>query len=134
MRCLHPFNIEAVKPCDRLHLIEKMPHQKDLFPPELPETENPHLPAAGLQASPPAPIWYQRISIVILVVFCFYVGVLVFVLPWTRYWPENQYLLSLPGLATVMNSGITRGIVSGLGLLDVWIGITEIIHYHEQRS
>ena len=82
----------------------------------------------------PAPLWLQRVSIVILVVFCFYVGLLVFLLPWTRYWNENHYLLTFSPIGRLMSSGITRGVVSGLGLLDVWIGISEIIHYHEHRA
>jgi hypothetical protein len=111
-----------------------MPHQQDLFPPEASESENPPAPRTTRPANPPAPVWLQRLSIVILVVFCFYVGLLLFLLPWTRYWQENHYLLTLPSLGPLINSGITRGIISGLGLLDVWIGISEIIHYHEQRA
>ncbi len=81
-----------------------------------------------------APVWLQHLSIVILVVFCFYVGLLLFLLPWTRYWQENHYLLTLPSLGPLLNSGITRGIISGIGVLDVWIGISEIIHYREYRA
>lgn len=110
-----------------------MSHQQDLFPMEGPRPENstPEHPAKPADA---APVWLQRVSIVILVVFCFYVGLLLFVLPWTRYWNANSYLLTMPALGPVMNSGITRGIVSGLGLLDFWIGISEIIHYREYRA
>lgn len=86
------------------------------------------------QLDPSAPVWLQRLSVVILVVFCFYVGLLMLVLPWTRYWNDNHFLLTVPGLAQIMNSGITRGVISGLGLLDFWIGISEIIHYREYRS
>lgn len=111
-----------------------MARQQDLFPPETSEFENPRLPYATKLATPPAPVWLQRLSIVILVVFCFYVGLLLFLLPWTRYWQENHYLLTVPSLGPLMYSGITKGIVSGLGLLDVWIGISEIIHYHEHRA
>ncbi len=106
-----------------------MPHQQDLFPPEASESA-----ASRPPAHPPAPVWLQRLSIVILVVFCFYVGLLLFLLPWTRYWQENHYLLTVPAIGPVLNSGITRGIISGLGLLDVWIGISEIIHYREHRG
>lgn len=110
-----------------------MPHQHDLFPPEALEAENSRTPQAGKPANPPAPVWLQRMSIVILVVFCFYVGLLLFLLPWTRYWQENHYLLTVPSLGSLLYSGITRGIVSGLGLLDIWIGISEIVHYREHR-
>lgn len=105
-----------------------MPHQQDLFPPEASASR------PSRAAHPPAPVWLQRLSIVILVVFCFYVGLLLFLLPWTRYWQENHYLLTVPAIGPVLNSGITRGIISGLGLLDVWIGISEIIHYREYRG
>jgi len=111
-----------------------MPHQRDLFPPEASAYEREQLPAAELPSDAPIPVWYQRLSMVILVVFCFYVGLLVFVLPWTRYWQDNHYLLTSTVLGPVLNSGVIRGVISGLGLLDVWIGISEIIQYHEQRG
>ena len=116
---------------DRIHL--KMPHQQDLFPPETSNADDP-TPRPVKAEEPPAPLWLQRVSVVILVVFCFYVGVLLFVLPWTRYWQENHYLLTMPTLGPLMNSGMVRGVISGLGLIDVWIGISEILHYREFRG
>ena len=111
-----------------------MPHQQDLFPPEALKSEHERAGRAEKPANWPAPVWLQRLSIVILVVFCFYVGLLLFLLPWTRYWQENHYLLTLPALSPLLSSGITRGIISGLGMLDIWIGISEIIHYREYRG
>ena len=111
-----------------------MPHQQDLFPPEASESAVSRRAPTARPANPPAPVWLQRLSIVILVVFCFYVGLLLFLLPWTRYWQENHYLLTMPSLGPLLNSGVTRGIISGLGLIDIWIGISEIVHYHEHRA
>ena len=108
--------------------------QQDLFSPERLKPEASDLAKTEDWSYSPAPRWLQRVSMVILVVFCFYVGLLVFLLPWTRYWNENHYLLTFSPLGRLMSSGITRGIVSGLGLLDVWIGISEVIHYHEHRA
>lgn len=110
-----------------------MPDQQELFSSRAIESAKPPAPQRPTAEHISAPVWLQRLSIVILVVFCFYVGLLTVVLPWTRYWNENHYLLTLPGLASLMNSGITRGVVSGLGLLDFWIGISEIIHYRDYR-
>jgi len=104
--------------------------QQDLFPPE---TSNAGDQTPARPENPPAPLWLQRVSVVILVVFCFYVGLLLFVLPWTRYWQENHYLLTMSTLGPLLNSGITRGVISGLGLIDIWIGISEILHYREYR-
>lgn len=113
---------------------EKMPHQQDLFPPEDLKSEKVRAGRTENPVNPPAPVWLQRLSVVILVVFCFYVGLLLFLLPWTRYWQENHYLLTLPALSPLLSSGITRGIISGVGMLDIWIGISEIIHYREHRA
>jgi hypothetical protein len=111
-----------------------MPDQQELFSPRAVEPAPRPAQQRPTAAHMPAPVWLQRLSVVILVVFCFYVGLLMVVLPWTRYWNENHYLITVPGLAILMNSGITRGVVSGLGLLDFWIGISEIIHYREYRA
>ena len=82
----------------------------------------------------PSPVWLQRVSLVVLVVFCFYVGLLLALLPWTRYWTENHYLLTWRSVGPWINTGFARGLVSGVGLVDVWIGISEVLHYREHRT
>jgi hypothetical protein len=83
----------------------------------------------------PAPVWLQRFSLFVLVMFCLYLGVLVMVLPWwPRIWDQNHYLLMHPRLSEFLHNGIVRGIVSGLGLVDIWIGISEAIHYRDYRG
>jgi len=42
-------------------------------------------------------------------------------------------MLSFPALRTIVSNGFFRGICSGLGLLDIWIGFWEALHYHEQQ-
>jgi len=83
----------------------------------------------------PAPIWLQRLSLAVLVVFCLYLGVLLVYLPWWKeMWDHNSLLLEFPTLRGYLIRGPVRGCVSGLGMLDLWIGISEIIHYREYRS
>ena len=103
---------------------------------ELTYADPPPRPAAPIPpAAPPAPIWFQRMSLFILVIFCIYLGVIVAVLPWWRaLWDFNGLFLSHPRLGAVMRLGPVRGIISGMGLLDIWIGITEAIHYRDERS
>jgi len=89
-------------------------------------------PATGLSA--PAPVWLQRVSLLVLVLFCVYLGALVMVLPWwTRVWDHNLFIQSRPALAAVLHNGAVRGLISGLGLLDIWIGVSEAVHYRDQR-
>jgi len=82
-----------------------------------------------------APVWLQRLSLFVLVLFCVYLGVLVMILPWwTRIWDRNEFILARPWLAAILHNGAVRGMVSGLGLLDIWIGISEAVHYRDYRG
>lgn len=108
--------------------------QQDLSSSEAEKPEVSPSPPAPNWSNAPAPVWMQRVSIVILVVFCLYIGVLVFVLPWTRFWNENPYMLSFSPFGQMLASGFTRGLISGIGLLDIWIGVSEIMNYHEHRA
>jgi len=86
-------------------------------------------------ASPPAPVWAQRISLFILVLFCIYLGIIVTILPWWKdVWDKNMFLTAHPQLWAILRLGPVRGVISGLGLLDIWIGISEAIHYREQST
>jgi hypothetical protein len=76
-------------------------------------------------------LWLHRISVFLFVLISAVAGVLLIILPWTPEWTDNYLLLSFPGLRTFVSSGFFRGICSGLGLLDVWIGFWEALHYHE---
>jgi hypothetical protein len=90
--------------------------------------------ASDAPDSAPAPVWLQRLSLIVLVLFCIYIGVLLAVLPWVpRYWDQNAWLLAHPGLRAVLQQGWARGILSGFGLLDIWIGLSEAIHYRDYR-
>jgi hypothetical protein len=92
-------------------------------------------PAARRLCSGSAPIWLQRLSLFVLVLFCVYLGVLVMVLPWwRRVWDDNLWIQSRPALASILHTGAVRGVISGLGLLDIWIGISEAVHYRDHRG
>lgn len=85
------------------------------------------------QDAPPRIIhlWLHRISVFLFVLISAVAGVLLIILPWTPEWTDNYLLLSFPSLRTLVSSGFFRGICSGLGLLDIWIGFWEALHYHE---
>ena len=84
---------------------------------------------------PPAPsaiqVWMHRTSVFLFVLISAVAGVLLIILPWTPEWTDNYLLLTFPALRSVVSNGFFRGICSGLGLLDIWIGFWEALHYHE---
>ncbi len=116
----------------------RMPAQPQLFPdppapPLEPVKHSPALPPP-LEGKP-APLWLQRMSLFVLVLFCVYLGVILVVLPWwPTLWDHNLFLLSHARLWSVLQLGSVRGFISGLGLLDIWIGISEAVNYRDQRG
>ena len=97
--------------------------------------DEPAVLGASSRPTRTAPIWLQRISLIVLVLFCVYLGVLVMVLPWwSRIWDHNMFLQARPELAAIMHNGAVRGMISGLGLIDIWIGISEAVHYRDYRG
>jgi hypothetical protein len=76
-------------------------------------------------------IWLIRIRAMLFVTLCATFGVLLLILPWTPKWTDNSLLISFPNLRDFISSGFVRGFASGLGVLDLWLGFWEAIHYHE---
>jgi hypothetical protein len=96
-----------------------------------PNDPSPLLPEPRLL--PGLQLWLHRSSVFLFVLISAVAGVLLIILPWTPEWTDNYLLLSYPSLRTLVSSGFFRGICTGLGLLDIWIGFWEALHYHEHR-
>jgi hypothetical protein len=129
------------------------------IPPEPPVTSDPKLPLESGAVVPAQPVqtetattlverspavlapkpqtglqrWLHRTSIFLFVLISAVAGVLLVSLPWTPEWTDNYLLLSFPALRTFVTTGFFRGLCSGLGLLDIWIGFSEALHYHEHQ-
>ena len=79
-------------------------------------------------------LWLHRVLVLLLVFVCAAMGVLLLILPWRPEWTDNHLLLGSPGLRSFVSNGFVRGLCSGLGLLDIWIGFWEAVHYHEANQ
>jgi hypothetical protein len=75
--------------------------------------------------------WTHRITVLLFVFLCAVIGVLLVILPWRAEWTDNHLLAAYPNVRMIVGSAFARGICSGLGILDIWIGFWEAIHYHE---
>jgi hypothetical protein len=78
-----------------------------------------------------------KLTIIFFILICFEIGVLLIILPWVPNpsWSEN-YLLVLaadrlhwPSLAMAIKSGYVRGAVTGLGILNIMLGVWEIVNF-----
>jgi len=79
-------------------------------------------------------LWLHRVAVLMFVFVCAVVGVLLMILPWRPEWTDNHLLLGFPALRSVVASGFIRGLCSGLGVLDIWIGFWEAVHYQEIKT
>ena len=87
--------------------------------------------SSPVQASEPANTATNRlkhrhfISRLLFTLFCLEVGLVLFLLPWTHLW-DNNYLFNVtPKLKNLWLSAYLRGAVSGVGLINLWIGLDE---------
>jgi xanthine/uracil permease len=55
------------------------------------------------------------------------VGVVLLVVPWSRFWDRNYFAESLPLVQAVISNGFVRGAISGLGLLNLLAGLMELM-------
>ncbi|HET7209779.1 MAG TPA: hypothetical protein VFI95_24620 [Terriglobales bacterium] len=76
-------------------------------------------------------VWLHRFAVLLFVFFCAVLGVILIIFPWRDEWVNNTLLFGHPVLQDFLSNGFVRGICSGLGLLDIWIGFWEAVHYHE---
>ena len=78
-----------------------------------------------------ARLWLRRIGVLLFVFLCATLGVMLMILPWRPEWSDNPLLFSFPTFRAVVASGFVRGVATGLGVLNVWIGFWEAIQYQE---
>ena len=92
-----------------------------------------HTSAPGTAPAPPAgaALWLLRSWVVIRVAFFIELGMVLVVLPWTRGWAENHLLLAYPHIRLLLQNNFMRGLISGLGFLDIGFGILEAVRYKE---
>ena len=94
----------------------------------LPEPE----PARQRRALSGGQLWARRLGLLVFVLICLELGIALVVLPWTRIWTDNNLLLGYPTIRFWAANTFVRGAFSGLGLVDIWLGIWEAVCYREK--
>lgn len=60
------------------------------------------------------------------VAFFLEVGLLLIVLPWSAFWEHNYFAGAWPPLQQILTNNYVRGGVTGLGLVNLFAGFTEL--------
>lgn len=69
----------------------------------------------------------QRVLRIILALFCFEIGLILLMLPWTLLWDRNYFFSLNLSAERFMLSSYVRGAVSGLGLVNLWFAAAETV-------
>ncbi|MCC7243407.1 MAG: hypothetical protein IT180_15895 [Acidobacteria bacterium] len=54
------------------------------------------------------------------------VGLLLVLIPWSRFWERNYFAILVPALQTALTNNFVRGAVSGLGLVNLGLALVEL--------
>ena len=89
---------------------------------------SPFIPPAEAVPAPPRSHWFHKVLAVIFIVFCMEVGIFLLIFPWSDLWDRNFFSsLSLsPMWRHYWDNAYWRGLISGLGVVNVYISLTEI--------
>ena len=83
----------------------------------------------GPQRIPP---WLQRVELFLRVLVRMWLGLIVTFMPWWPFfWDENPLFRRVPWLAVFAAHGAVRGIVSGIGLLNLWIAFRDAVRHRD---
>jgi len=80
-----------------------------------------------------ARLWLRRVGVLLFVFLCATLGVMLMIVPWRPEWSDNPLLVPYPALRDLVGSGFMRGVVTGLGLVNVWLGFWEALRYREDE-
>jgi hypothetical protein len=90
-----------------------------------PEPQQP--PAGPDTAGPRAASFFEKLSAILFCIFCLEVGLFLLFYPWLdALWSRNWLLRINPQWHSLVMSEHFRGAVSGLGVLNLFIGVVEV--------
>jgi hypothetical protein len=76
------------------------------------------------------PRWLVRTELYLRVLLRMYIGLAICYAPWSQlFWDQNPIFVQFPTLAIYAANGGVRGIISGLGLLNIWIAVQDAIRH-----
>jgi hypothetical protein len=78
------------------------------------------------------PRWLERVELFLRVMLRMYIGLAICYAPWSHtFWDQNPLFQQFPGLGAFALHGAVRGIVTGLGLLNLWIAFQDAIRHRD---
>lgn len=70
----------------------------------------------------------------LLVMFFFEAGFVLIVAPWSAFWDRNYFAQVVPALGALITNNFVRGGVSGLGVINLLVGLAELVSIMAART
>ncbi|HEY1987352.1 MAG TPA: hypothetical protein VGG85_18185 [Terracidiphilus sp.] len=94
--------------------------------------ENPAATVPAKHTQQRIPRWLERAELFLRVLLRMYIGLAVCYAPWSRiFWDQNPLFLHFPTISIFAANGAVRGIISGLGLLNLWIAFRDAVRHRD---
>jgi hypothetical protein len=71
---------------------------------------------------------------ILYVVVCLEVGIFLTLVPWSAIWERNYFLEAYPSLRAFLLAPALRGAVAGLGLANIYVGLSEVLNRRKRES
>jgi hypothetical protein len=68
---------------------------------------------------------------ILYILFSLVGGVALVCLPWCSFWENNNVLYVIPQIRPVIANAYFKGAVLGLGIVNIVLGISEIVHIQD---
>ncbi|HVC20680.1 MAG TPA: hypothetical protein VNE16_11420 [Vicinamibacterales bacterium] len=64
----------------------------------------------------------------LLVALFIEMGLLLIAVPWTVFWERNYFTEAVPWLQVLLTNNFVRGAVTGLGLINLYVGLVDLAY------
>ncbi len=78
--------------------------------------------------------WYHKVFALLVAAIGFEVGLFLMVFPWMDIWPNNYFATMVPEWRRFWVNPYVRGAISGLGLVNVFIALSEVFRLRRFSS
>ncbi len=68
---------------------------------------------------------------ILYIAYSLEVGSFLILLPWLHLWDDNYLVFLYPNLRAIVASPFLKGAVLGLGIVNLLIGLHEIVHFRK---
>jgi len=99
-----------------------------------PEPSVPGKQQKDQQQGPAKVTWLEKTAAVVYCIFCIEIGLFLLIYPWMASWERNYLVQMKPSLTGLLNSVQFRGAVSGLGILNLIVALSEILALRRYSS